>query len=112
MLTQTAERNPLYARRDSPGDPLPININPIPLDNATLIDGEIWVAAGELTNGCARGALEMRAEDVKAWLHGIKLEEDPKVGPANVGAEDNWRMFIELVQAIWDHGEIPPNSSG
>jgi hypothetical protein len=46
MLTQTAVWITLYAIRDSPGDPLPININPIPLDNATLIDREIRVAAG------------------------------------------------------------------
>jgi hypothetical protein len=45
---------------------------------------------------------------VKAWLHGIKLEENTEVGPANIGAGDNWRRFPLLVQAIWDHGEIPP----
>jgi hypothetical protein len=50
----------------------------------------------------------MRAEDVKAWLRGVKLEEDPEVGPANIGAGDNWRRFALLVQAIWDHGKIPP----
>ena len=48
------------------------------------------------------------AEDVKAWLHGIKLEEDSEVGPNNIGAGDNWCKFVLLVQAIWDHGEIPP----
>jgi hypothetical protein len=66
--------------------------------------------AGELTNGRARGASEMHAEDVKAWLQGIKLEENPLVGPANVGAVEHWCNFIALVQAIWDHGEIPPPS--
>jgi hypothetical protein len=50
----------------------------------------------------------MRAEDVKAWLRGIKLEKDPEVGPANIGVGDNWRRFTLLVRAIWDHGKNPP----
>ena len=50
----------------------------------------------------------MRAEDVKAWLHGIKLEEDPKTGPNNKHAGDNWCRFVALIQALWDHGDIPP----
>ncbi len=108
MLTQTAEQIALYARRDSPGDPLLININPsIFVSNATLTDKKIWVAAGELTNGRSGGASGMHAEDIKAWLQGIKFEEDPLVGPANVGAVEHWCIFIALVQAIWDHGEIP-----
>ena len=28
--------------------------------------------------------------------------------PNNIGAGDNWSKFVLLVQAIWDHGEIPP----
>jgi hypothetical protein len=50
MITQTAERIVLYARGDPPGSPLPININPIPIDSATPTDGEIQVMAGDLTN--------------------------------------------------------------
>ncbi len=58
------------------------------------------------SNGCAGGVVGMRPEDVNAWLHGIKLEEDPEVGPANIGAGDNWCRFTLLMRAIWDHGEI------
>ena len=90
MERQTAERVALYARRDSPGEPLPININPIPVDDGTPTDSEVRVAAQELTNGRAGGASGMRAEDVKAWLQGIKREEDPETGPANVGAGSHW----------------------
>ena len=108
MVKQTAERVELYARRGPQGEPLPINIDPIQLNDKAPSDGEIREAAGGLTNGRAADASRMHAEDVKAWLHGIKLEEDPKVGPNNIGAGDNWRKFVMLVQAIWDHGEIPP----
>jgi hypothetical protein len=108
MARQTAGRVDLYARRDPPGEPLPTNIVPIQLNDAAPSNREIREAAGGLTNGRAAGASGMRAEDVKAWLHGIKLEEDPEVGPNNIGAGDNWRKFVLLVQDIRDHGEIPP----
>jgi hypothetical protein len=50
----------------------------------------------------------MRVEDVKQWLHGIKLEEDTKSEMGNVNAWDNWRLFLKLVQAVWDHRDTPP----
>ncbi len=94
MERQTAERVALYARRNSPGEPLPINISWIDIADHTPMDGEIWRRHG----------------DVKAWLHRIKLEEDPKTGPNNENAGDNWRRFVALIQAIWDHGDISPHS--
>jgi hypothetical protein len=100
MVKQTAERVELYMWRDLPGEPIPININLIPVYDRTQGEGEIRVAVAELSNGCAGGASRMRAEDVKAWLHGIKLEEDPEVGPANIGVGDNWCRFTLLVREI------------
>ena len=97
MVKQTAERVDLYRQWDPHGEPLPINIDPIPVDDRTPSKGEIKVAVAGLSNRRAGGALGMRAEDVKTWLHGIKLEEDPEVGPANIGAGDNWRRFTLLV---------------
>jgi hypothetical protein len=108
MVKQMAERVELYRQRDPPGEPLPINIKPIPVNDGTPSEGEIRVAVAGFSNGSAGSASGMRAEDVKAWLRGIKLEEDPEVGPANIGAGDNWCRFTLLVQAIWDHGKIPP----
>jgi hypothetical protein len=52
------------------------------------------------------GASKMRAE-IKQWLCGITLEEDPKKGPNNVGEGENWCLLINLIQAIWTQGEIP-----
>jgi hypothetical protein len=89
MVRQTAEQIALYALRNSPGEPLPINIDPIPVDDGTPMDSEVRAAVQDLTNGRAGGASGMRAEDVKAWLHGITRKEDPEVGPANKGARDN-----------------------
>ena len=97
MERQTAERVALYARRDSPGEPLPINIPRIDIADHTPTDGKIWEVARELLNGRAGGALGMHAEDVKAWLHGIKLEEDPKTRPNNENAGDSWHRFVALI---------------
>ncbi len=49
----------------------------------------------------------MWAEHLKGWLKGAKLEEDPKEGLANVGAGDDWKALVKLVQAVWDEGTIP-----
>jgi hypothetical protein len=108
MVKQMAERANLYRQRDPPGEPLPINIDLIPVDDGMPSEGEIRVAVAGLSNGRAGGASGMRAEDVKAWLRGVKLEEDPEVGPVNIGAGDNWCRFTLLVRAIWDHGKILP----
>jgi hypothetical protein len=72
MVKQTAERVDLYRQRDPPGAPLPINIDPIPVDDGTPSKGEIRVAVAGLSNGRAGGASGIRAEDVKAWLRSIK----------------------------------------
>jgi hypothetical protein len=70
------------------------------------MDGELRHVAGELTNGRAVGASGMHAEHVKEWLHGVQWEEDPE-GHGVDGAEDNWRLFVQLVQAAWAHSTIP-----
>jgi hypothetical protein len=76
------------------GSPSPSTSTPY----RTPTDGELREAVRELTNGRAGGASGMRAEDVKAWLRGVQLEEDPKDGLANVtkGKGDNWRLFKSL----------------
>jgi hypothetical protein len=106
MEYQTMEWVDLYARRDSPGDPLPINVTPVMINEDVPMDGELRQVAGKLTNGQAAGASGMRAEHVKEWLNGMQREEDPE-GHGVDGAGDNWRLFVRLVQAAWTHGIIP-----
>jgi hypothetical protein len=105
MERQTLERVDLYAQRESPGDPLPINVTPVVINDDVPMDGELWQVAGELTNGRAAGA-SGHAKHVKEWLHGMQQEEDPE-GHGVDGAGDNWPLFVQLVQAAWAHGTIP-----
>jgi hypothetical protein len=74
MERQTAERVALYMRRTPPGEPLPINITPVPIPESAPTDSEVRNAAGELSNERSGGALKMRAEHVKEWLQGIRRE--------------------------------------
>jgi hypothetical protein len=106
MECQTLERVDLYARRDLPGDPLPINVTPVVINNDVPTDGELRQVAGELTNGQAAGASGMHAKHIKEWLNDMQWEEDPEGHGIN-GAGDNWRLFVQLVQAAWTHGTIP-----
>jgi hypothetical protein len=97
----------LYVQRQSPGDPLPLHLTPVKIDNDVPTDSEIRIVAGGLTNGRAGGASGMRAEHVKAWLWGALEEDDPESQGNFVGHGDNWKLFVELVQAVWTHGIIP-----
>jgi hypothetical protein len=78
MERQMLEWVDLYARRESPGNPLPINVTLVVINDDVPTDGELRHVAGELTNGQAAGASGMHAEHVKEWLHGVQWEEDPE----------------------------------
>ena len=109
MDRQTEERVELYRRRDSPGLPIILEHAEMRAEirDDTPDEGEIQAAVAELTNGRSAGVSQMRAEHLKGWLNGTKLEENPKSGPANVGAGADWEALVQLVQAVWDEGKIP-----
>ena len=50
MVRQTDERVDLYRQRMSPGDPLPVNIPPVPIRDDAPSDDEICHAAANLSN--------------------------------------------------------------
>jgi hypothetical protein len=81
-------------------------MDPVKICNNHLHDSEIRDAVAQLSNGRVAGASGMRAEVVKEWLFGVLDEEDPET-PENETGGDNWRLFVQLVQAIWTHGSIP-----
>jgi hypothetical protein len=103
---QTSERVDLYARRDSPGNPLPINVTPVKINNNALSDGKLQQVVGKLTNGQAAGASGMRAEHIKEWLRDVRWEEHLE-GQGAEGTGDSWCLFVQLVQTAWTHGVIP-----
>ena len=76
MARQTKEREELYARREPPGDPVPSNVARPRLEDGAPSDEELRIVVKKLRNGRTGGASTMRAEDIKAWLAGIKREEE------------------------------------
>jgi hypothetical protein len=106
MECQNSERIDLYARRASPGDPLPINYGPIEINDNAPSNAEIRLATSKLSKGRAVGASGMRTKQVKDWLRGIQQEEDPKSQGAPRDG-DNWRLFAHFVQAAWTYGIVP-----
>ncbi len=65
MEQQTLERVDLYARTESPGNPLPVNVTPVVIEDDALTNGELRQVAGKLMNGQAAGAAGMCAKHVK-----------------------------------------------
>jgi hypothetical protein len=103
MDKQTAEREELYRKVSPPGDPIPINVEPFDLDDSIPEDAAIREVVAGLKNGRAGGSGGVRAEHIKSWLRDM-IEEEEK-GTENAG--DIWRLFVRLIQIIWDKGEIP-----
>ncbi len=106
MVQQMEERVELYWRQDSLGEPLPINLQGPTIPDEVPSDCKIRDAARDLPSGCVGGVSKMRAEDIKRWLCGITLEEDPEKGPNNVGEGENWCLLVGLIQAIWTQGKF------
>ena len=103
MERQTREREDLYAEAPPEGDPIPCNVEPIEVEDGAPSDALLRSIVKKLKSGRSKGAAGMRAEDLKGWLAGIEREEEDDIAHAG----DNWRLFVQLVQAVWNTGEIP-----
>jgi hypothetical protein len=90
---QTLEQVNLYAWRDLPGNPLPMSVTPVKINNDTPSDGKLLQVVGKLTNGQAAGASSMHTTHVKEWLRDGQREEDPE-GQGADGAGDSWCLFV------------------
>ncbi len=87
-----------------PGWEMRINVTPTAVRDKPPTDQEIKGVVGQLRNGCAAGAMGMKAEHLMGWLCGIKHEESEN-GVAEEG--DCWRLFVRLMQAVWESGTVP-----
>ncbi len=80
------------------------NVDPAPVRDAAPTDSELRAVVGQLRNGRAAGATGIKAEHLKEWLRDMKRKETED-GVEGIG--DRWRMFVTLLQAVWDWGDIP-----
>ena len=72
MEQQTKERVALYAKRVAYGKSFLANGTPFEIRDNEPTEGELRAAVMELSNGRSAGALGIKAEHIKSWLHGKK----------------------------------------
>jgi hypothetical protein len=66
---------------------------------------EIREVVRKLQNGQAAGAAGLQAKHIKMWLWDVVQEETEAI---NVGhGSFKWRIFVKLMQSIWEHGCLP-----
>ena len=64
----TAERVALYSRVPSPGDNIPVAIEPFEVEDSVMEEGGIELAVKRLCNNRSGGLSRMQAEYLKGWL--------------------------------------------
>ena len=92
----------------TPGDNIPVKIEPFEVEDKVPDEGEIEWAVKRLQNNHSRGPSRMRVEHLKGWLavaqRGEKGETADKEGggqeDTREGAE-NWARVVELVQTAF-----------
>ena len=75
MTKQTAEREELYQKVHSPGEPIPCNVKTTDVDDAAHGNEELREVVAGMCNGRAGGATGMKAEHLKGWLQGTIAKE-------------------------------------
>ncbi len=107
MEHQTEKQEELYAEWSAYGKAFPTNRVPYTLGNNQPIKSKLRAAVSFLSHGRCGGASGIRAEHIKAWLRGVKKEEDPKTAASHIGAGKTWHEFVCLCTSIWNTGTIP-----
>jgi hypothetical protein len=103
MAKQMAKRVELYTAVPPPRWVLHINATPAAIPNGLLMDSEIREAVVKLRNCCAVGAMGMKVEHLKGSLHDIMHEE---AVDGEEGAGSCRRLFVFLIQAVWECGTV------
>jgi hypothetical protein len=115
MVRQTAKHVELYVRAPPMGGALQFSFPHFAISDDVPTDSEVRTVVGRLKNGQAGGATGMKAEHIKVWLDSIQREEKAaRENPdreADPGAGHKWKIFVELIQAVWERGEIPEQMS-
>ena len=111
MSKQTAKRVNLYERSAPTGPPLPFNFSHFEIFDDMPTDSDVRMVVWGLKNRRAGGATGMKAKHLKGWRDKVHHEEKAdRENPGRVGADPGlgrkWRIFVELIQTIWEHGEI------
>jgi hypothetical protein len=116
MEKQMVKCMELYAWAPPMGVALTFNFLHFAIPDGVPINKEMHAVVSGLENGQAADATGIRAKHIKAWLGDIWHEEKAaRENPgktANMGElKSKWRIFVQMIQTIWDQGEIPMHMS-
>jgi Reverse transcriptase (RNA-dependent DNA polymerase) len=101
----TVEREALYAKRQPPGEPIPIVLPaPFNVPDGIFDDDEIAAAVRRLPRGKAPGPSQMRAEPVKEWLGNWEtaMADEKPISPNHP-----WIVFRDLLRHVSATGNVP-----
>jgi hypothetical protein len=104
LVKQTDKRIQLYTAVPPPGWAMQLNVDPSGVPDAAPSNSELRAVVGQLHNGRAVGAMEMKAKQLKEWLADVKREE-AKDGVQGIG--DRWQLFVASLRAVWERRSIP-----
>ena len=101
------EFDDLFAALPPTGDPLPIFVDPAPVDDSVPDESEILHGTNRLRSNLATGPSQMKSEHVKEWrddahpkpLPGTEIVPEPR--------PEKWNRVVDLVQHIFETGSIP-----
>ena len=93
----------MYGKFTPPREPIPINVGPFVIRDDVPDEQVSRAVVKQLKNERGGGASKIRAEGFKSWLRGMIDEEENSTG----GAGDQWRVFVNLIELIWEQGKIP-----
>ena len=107
----TAERVELYSQVPSPGDNIPVTVNPSKIDDSVPTEDEIAEVVQKLRSNRSGGPLRIRAEHLKGWLAAAKiggLAEEK--GKENTEAEEEggelMGKVVEITQTAFSEGNL------
>ena len=95
----TRERVDLYRQRNSPGDPIPVIIDPFVIPDEPPLEVELAETVKRFKRGKAPGPSGIRTDHLKDWLTVATRENNPD--------RLRWDMLVRLVQHVFATGEIP-----
>ena len=81
-----------------------IIVDPSDIPDAAPMDSELRTVMGQLRSGRGAGTTGMKAKHLKEWLADMKRKE-AEDGVEGIG--DHWRLFVALLQAVWEQGTLP-----
>ena len=107
----TAERTELYSQVPSPGENIPVTVEPVLIDNSVPTEDEIEAVVKKLRRNRLGGPSRIRVEHIKEWLaaakrRGVAEETGKEKTEAEEEGEEMWEKVVEMTQTDFRDGKL------